>query len=183
MTKKIQSVLGILVFLGWAVLASTALAQPKLAKHDTDQPIDIEADSLEVQQDKNLAIFTGNVDVKQGNIRLQAKELRVSYGQASGETKADANVSGSIRRIDAKGDVFMSTPTETAKGDNGSYDVVAKVITMTGNVVLTQGGNVLRGNQLVYNMVTGRSEMKGGKMKDGKKTRIKGIFVPEKKKK
>lgn len=161
----------------WMVCAAGAFAQ-SAAKHDTDLPIDIQADRLEIQQENNLAIWTGNVDVIQGDIRLQAKELRVSYGQAGGDTDGAANVSGSIRRIDARGDVFMSTPTETAKGDNGTYDVVTKMITMNGNVVLTRGKNVLRGDQLVYNMVTGRSVLTGGK-----KTRVKGIFVPEKKKK
>jgi lipopolysaccharide export system protein LptA len=177
MIRKFQKLSAPLTIAVWVVFAAGAVAQT-VTKHDTDQPIDIEADSLEVQQDNNLAIFTGNVDVKQGDIRLQAKELRVSYGQADGDNEAAANVSGSIRRIDAKGNVFMSTPTETAKGDNGTYDVVKKVITMKGNVVLTRGKNVLRGDQLVYNMVTGRSELKGGG-----KTRVKGIFVPEKKKK
>jgi len=178
MIRKNCGLLALLVVFGLTALASTVPAQSLTAKHDTDQPIDIEADSLEVQQDNSLAIFKGNVDVKQGDIRLQAEELRVSYGDGGENTENEANVSGSIRRIEATGNVFMSTPMETVKGDIGVYDVVKKQITMNGNVVLTRGKNVLRGDVLVYNMTTGRSELKGGK-----NTRVKGIFIPEKKKK
>ena len=165
------------IFSTLATLSGASGQQLNLGKHDTDQPIEINADSLEVLQDKNLAIFRGNVDVKQGKIRLQADELKVRYRQAGGDQSG--NVSGSIERIDATGNVFMSTPTETAKGDKGSYDMASRVITLVGNVVLTRGKNVMRGQHLVYNMINGRSEMKGG----GKGGRVKGLFVPEKKSK
>ncbi len=181
MRRYILKIFGILTFVGFALSLTPSVAQQAIVgKHDTDQPIDIEADSLEVQQENNLAIFRGNVDVKQGNIRLQSQELRVTYGQA-GDNDGGASsggVSGAIRQIEAKGNVFMSTPNETAKGDRGSYDVVNKQIKMSGNVVLTRGKNILRGEQLVYNMVNGHSELKGGKKK-----RVSGRFETEKKKK
>ncbi len=162
------------VFAASAIAPSTSEAQALKpgGKHDTNQPIEINADSLEVQQDNNVAIFRGNVDVKQGEIRLQAKELRVKYRQG-GDNGGDDGISGSIERIDANGDVFMSTPQETAKGDKGVYDLQSRQVTLTGKVVLTRGKNVIRGNKLVYNMINGHAQMKGG--------RVKGIFVPDRK--
>ena len=139
-------------------------------KADTDQPIEINADSLEVQQDNSLAIFTGNVDAVQGRIRLRADRLTVWY-RSGGDGSAD--VEGTISRIEATGQVFVSSPEETAQGDNGVYDVQRKQIVLTGKVVLTRGENVVRGQKLVMNMETGLSEMKGG--------RVQGVFVPSKK--
>ena len=150
----------------WAQTADRAGA----IQADTDQPIEINADSLEVQQDNNLAIFTGNVDAAQGRIRLRADRLTVHYRPGG---SAAADVQGTISRIEATGQVFVWSPEETAQGDNGVYDVASKQIVLTGTVVLTRGDNVVRGKRLVMNMQTGRSEMKGG--------RVQGIFVPPKK--
>jgi lipopolysaccharide export system protein LptA len=142
-------------------------------KHDADQPIEINADSLEVLQKDQRAVFRGNVDAQQGRIRLKADELEVHYrGKGKGEA---GQVGGSITRIDARGSVFVSSPTETAQGDVGVYDVTAKEITLTGKVVLTRGDNVIRGQRLVLNLVTGKSRIEGGR------GRVRGYFVPGRK--
>src|SRR5690606_31308422 len=75
---------------------------------DADQPIEINADSLEVQQDQQVAIFRGNVDAVQGQIRLRADEIKVHYrSNPEGNDQTD----GTIVRIDAIGNVFVSSPT------------------------------------------------------------------------
>jgi lipopolysaccharide export system protein LptA len=156
-------------------------AQGQLARGaDTDQPIKIDADSLEVQQAKNLAIFKGNVEAVQGRINIRANEIRVWY-QGKDDKKAgkpaaagDPASGSTIIRIDAIGKVFVSSPDETAQGDLGVYDVPGKRITLTGNVVLTRGENVIRGEKLILNIATGRSEIHGGKR------RVHGIFQPPK---
>lgn len=154
------------------LLAAPATAQATKEMLDSDQPIEINADSLEVQQDKQLAVFRGNVDATQGRIKLKADELRVHYLDSKA---GEEGVTGSIRRIDAVGKVFIWSPTETAQGDRGVYDVAAKRITLTGQVVLTRGQNVLRGKRLVMNTETGVSRMDAGG------GRVKGLFVPPKK--
>jgi lipopolysaccharide export system protein LptA len=136
---------------------------------DADQPIEINADSLEVQQDRSLAVFSGNVDATQGRIRLRADKLNVWYRRGGG---GEADVQGAIRRIEAQGRVFVSSPEETAQGDSGVYDVPGKQIVLTGQVVLTRGENVIRGERLVMDMETGRSKVMG----DG--GRVRGLFVP-----
>lgn len=150
---------------------------------DTDQPIRINADSLEVKQQQQLAVFAGNVEAVQGNIVLRADTLRVHY-------KTDEKGGGNtISRLDASGNVFIASPAETAQGQRGVYDVTAKVITLEGGVVLTRGDNVLRGSRLVLNLATGVSKLEGGVSGAGMQGvtrrggRVQGIFVPEKKKK
>ena len=158
------------------ILSSSAYAQTKPStQHDSSLPIEIAADALEVQQEKNLATFSGNVQAQQGAIRLKAELLQVHYRPQDG----DASVQGAISRIDAKGKVFFSSPGQTAQGDSGIYDVDKSVIVMQGNVVLTRDKNVIRGNRLVLNLTTGRSKVEGAAGKAG--GRVKGLFVPNKK--
>ena len=161
------------VLLGFCLALALAPAAggqaPDPFRGNADQPIEIDADSLEVQQDDQVAVFRGNVDAVQGEIRLQADELRVYYrggGAGNGRGAAiPAGSGGNIVRIDALGRVRVASPGETAAGDVGVYDVPARTITLDGNVVLTRGQNVLRGNRLVMNMETGLSRITGGRVK------------------
>ena len=146
---------------------SNARAQPATA-HDAKLPIEITADSLEVNQKEQLAVFRGNVDAIQGAIRLTASEIWVRYRPAS-----EGEAQGAISRINASGQVRFSTPSETAQGDSGVYDVDAQVITLTGSVVLTRGGNVIRGEKLVLDLATGQSKIESTR-------RVRGLFVPKK---
>lgn len=154
------------------LIAGTGMAQGQgqPVTPDADQPIDINADNLEVQQDKNLAIFSGNVIAVQGRIKLRAERLKVWYRPADAAASGGAN--GTIIRIDAIDKVFVSSAAETAQGDIGIYEVADQRLTLTGAVVLTRSENVLRGNKLVMNLATGQSKISGG--------RVHGRFVPPK---
>lgn len=151
-----------------AVVAGGPVSAQEAAP-DYRGPIEITADALEVQQDNAIAVFTGNVRAVQGNILIAADRIQVAYAQ--GGDGADA-----IRSIDAEGNVFFSTSTETAEGDAGVYDVDNGIITLTGSVVLTRGENVVRGNRLVLNLATGVSRIEGAP--DGDGGRVRGLFVP-----
>ena len=164
---------------GWAllhgavvagVLTTAALAAERACAqattHDTSLPIEITADSLEVTQKDRLAVFRGNVDAVQGRLKLTASEIRVRYRSSS-----DGEPAGAISRIDATGGVRFATPSETAEGDAGVYDVDARRITLTGSVVLTRGDNVLRGEKLTLDLATGRSRIESSE-------RVRGLFQP-----
>jgi len=166
---------GLLVLL-MAVSPAVLAQSPVTTKHDSSQPIEITADQLDVQQEKQLATFSGNVQASQGDIRLQAASLQVRYRASEG----DADVGGSISMITARGNVFFSSPGQTARGDTGVYDVDKSLITMEGKVVLTREDNVIRGNHLVLNLATGRSKVSGAAGSNG--GRVRGLFVPNKKK-
>lgn len=171
------------LFFAWllaalALLAPAAGAQDLTGKLDTDKPIEIVADSLEVLQEDQVAVFRGNVDAIQGEIRLRANELKVFY--KSRKEGGDANIAGSISRIDATGNVFLSSPSETAQGDKGIYYVDRREIALSGQVVLTRGQNVIRGQRLVMNMATGRSRIDGGDAGTASASggRVRSVFVP-----
>lgn len=157
-----------------ASVTGAAAQEASIRDHDTSQPIAITADSLEVERDRGVAMFSGAVDAIQGDLVLRADILRVHYrdGEASG-----AAPSGAISRIDAEGGVFFSTPTETAEGERGVYDVRNGTITLFGAVVLTRGNNVLTGSRLELSLATGTSRLYSDGEEGG--GRVRGLFVPE----
>ena len=140
---------------------------------DTSAPIEISADALEVLQAEQVAVFTGNVDAIQGDMRLQASSIRVHYNSGGG-------TGGEISRIDAEGNVNVSSATETASGDNAVYDVEASEVRMQGNVVLTQGGNVIQGDRLTIDLASGHSRIEGGASvvtDTNEGGRVRGVFT------
>jgi lipopolysaccharide export system protein LptA len=172
------------IFAGVVIAGVLLVAQVQgqsLQQHDTSLPIEITADSLEVVQDRRIATFAGNVDAVQGDLVLSADQLRVHYGDDADAAPAPAGM-GSIRRIEAEGNVFLSSPRETAQGETGVYDVAANQLTMEGAVVLTQDDNVIRGQRLEIDLVSGRSRMlaavpstEGGAAPQ----RVRALFTPE----
>jgi lipopolysaccharide export system protein LptA len=158
------------------VLATSAAAQGSLSKHDTKLPIEITSRDLEVRQQEQIAIFTGNVVAQQGDMLLRADRLLVRYTEDEAQAAAQGN---KITRIDAEGNVFLTSPTETAQGRTGVYDVINEVVTLVGDVVVTQADNVIKGERMVLDLATGRSHMQSAPgTTDG---RVKMIFEPAKK--
>lgn len=147
-----------------------------------DQPIQIEAGSLEMRDKKKEATFSGNVKVVQGDTTMTAKSLVVFYDSGgSAPTPAPAAAKGaknapmqaaspgpggssSIRKLEAKGNVVVVQKDQTVTGDSAIFDTRANLITMAGGVVLTQCKNVLRGERLLVDMTTGVSRVEGGKV-------------------
>lgn len=159
-----------------------------------DQPIQIEAASLEMRDKKKEATFSGNVKVVQGDTTMTAKTLVVFYdsGPAAGApapTNAKAaktaapmqaaapgpGGSSSIRKLEAKGSVVVTQKDQVVTGDSAIFDTRANLITMAGGaggqVVLTQCKNVLRGDRLLVDMTTGVSRVESDSGK------VQGMFL------
>jgi lipopolysaccharide export system protein LptA len=156
-----------------------------------DQPIQIEAATLEMRDKKKEATFAGNVKVVQGDTTMTSKTLVVFYDSATTpaaaapvpNAKAAAKSapiqaagpgpggSSSIRRLEAKGSVVVTQKDQVVTGDTAVFDTRANLITMLGGVVLTQCKNVLRGDRLLVDMTTGvsRVESESGK--------VQGLFI------
>jgi lipopolysaccharide export system protein LptA len=159
-----------------------------------DQPIQIEAATLEMRDKKKEATFTGNVKVVQGDTTMTSKVLVVFYepnpapaapatsaaaGTPAVNSKAPAKAApaphsatigpggnSSIRRLEAKGNVVVTQKDQVVTGDTAVYDTKTNLVTMLGGVILTQGKNVLRGDRLLVDMTTGvsRVESDSGKV-------------------
>jgi lipopolysaccharide export system protein LptA len=150
-----------------ALAASAALAQVRqeqptsaLKGHNTNAPVDVTSERIEVQERADRAVFVGNVHVTQANMTLDTQRLTVAY---SPKPSNDANATGvQINRLDAAGGVVVRDPSETAKGDFGIYDLDKKLITLIGNVQLNQGQNQVNGARLVIDLDSGRAVVDGG---------------------
>jgi lipopolysaccharide export system protein LptA len=168
----------VLALAAMAVASAWSPAWPQGFQHDSTLPIEITADRLDVVQDEQLATFTGNVDAVQGNLVLTSDQLRVYYRSSDG---APGVAAGSIRRIEASGNVFITSPEETAEGEFGVYDVDGGLLTLEGAVVLTRDQNVVRGERLEIDLASGRSQMFAAVPSTAGGTpsqRVKAVFVP-----
>ena len=145
-----------------------------------DQPVQIEAATLEVRDKDKQATFSGNVQVVQGDTTMKCQSLVVFYGQQAGLGGADgtpvANAKSTpgapqgaqnIRRIEARGGVTVITKDQNASGDLGIYDLKTKTITLSGNVVVSQGQNVIHGERVVVDMTTGNARVESGSSNGG----------------
>ena len=136
-----------------------------LKGHNGNAPVDVTADRIEVQDRADRAVFVGNVHAIQAEMTLDTQRLTVAYSNTPAAPGANANGGSSgvqIHRLDAAGGVVVHSPSETAKGDFGIYDLDRKLITLIGNVQLTQGTNVVNGQRLVINLDSGRAVVDGG---------------------
>lgn len=148
-----------------------------------DQPIQIEAATLEMRDKKKEATFSGNVKVVQGDTTMTSKTLVVYYqsgdaanGSAPPKTKTATAApapsgASSIKRLEAKGNVVVTQKDQIVTGDTAVFDTTTNLITMQGKVVLTQCKNVLRGDRLLVDMTTGVSRV------ESKSGRVQGLFI------
>lgn len=159
-----------------------------------DQPIQIEAASLEMRDKKKEATFSGNVKVIQGDTTMTSKVLVVFYESSDQSQNAGAAApagnakaapksasmqsatpgpggSSSIRRLEAKGNVIVTQKDQVVTGETAVFDTKTNLITMLGGVVLTQCKNVLKGDRLLVDMTTGVSRVESDSGK------VQGLFI------
>ena len=169
---------------------------------DKDQPVQIEAASLEVRDKSKMATFSGDVQVVQGDTTMKCQKLVVFYGQEVGIAQKDAGTAQNpppdvkpgtkpaaapagpkgaqnIRRIEARGGVTVITKDQNASGDLGVYDLIAKTITLTGNVVVSQGQNVIHGERVVVDTVSGNARVESNNQGGGTTpSRVRALIQP-----
>ncbi|HEY8382338.1 MAG TPA: LptA/OstA family protein [Microvirga sp.] len=200
MTKTL-SMAAALLLAAWPAAAQTGGAakdgKPAAfgALGSNKEPIKIDADKLDVFDRESRAVFEGNVVAVQGDSTIKCTTLTVFYeqnrqgaatagattgatGAAPRPTPAAASGAGptgdnQIRKIDCKGPVTIVSKTQVATGDNATFDRVANKVFLIGNVALSDGPNVTRGERIVYDLNSGVANVEtkpGG--------RVKALFVP-----
>lgn len=140
------------------VVISTVLAfgQSKIAfgglKADTTLPVEVTSETFSVDTASGNAVFSGNVVVGQGEMRLAAGEVRVVYAEG-GKT---------IETLIASGGVTLTNATEAAESQEAVYTIDSGVVVMTGNVLLTQGASAMSAQKLTINLKSGTGVLEGG---------------------
>ncbi len=164
-----------------ALLAlSAASAASAQSRHNSAAPIDFGADHIELQDKANRAVLSGNVQVRQAEMTLNAARMTVAY------TGQVIDGSPQVSRLDAAGGVTVTRPDQSARSQFAVYDLNRRVITMIGGVSLIQQGNTVNGGRLTLNLDTGRAVIDGSSVggKSGGTTqsggRVTGTFsVPK----
>ncbi|MFD1331041.1 LptA/OstA family protein [Methylopila musalis] len=182
------------------LLTSAAAAQSVTSAFEgfsgrSNEPVNVEADNLEVREKDQAAIFSGNVQVVQGDSTLRSKQLTIFYygdqnkpaapaadksrptqGATSGPAGTPAAPQGrDIRRLEAEGNVVVTSKDQRATGQRGVFDMPSNTVTLTGGVVVSQGENVIRGDRLHVDLTTQRSRIESA---GGGGGRVQGVFKP-----
>jgi lipopolysaccharide export system protein LptA len=140
-----------LIFSAMSVAAQGANVAFGTIRQDTGLPVEITADNLSVDQATGTAIFTGNVLIGQGEMRLSASSVLVVY-RANGE---------GIARLEATGGVTLVSGPDAAESERADYDIDTGTIVMTGNVLLAQGRNALSSDKMSVKLSDGTAQMSG----------------------
>jgi lipopolysaccharide export system protein LptA len=111
----------------------------------------VAADNLAVDQDTGKAVFSGNVVIVQGDMKVSAANVEVLYAAAT----------GNIARLVATGGVTFVTATEAAEAQNADYDLEGGFLTLTGDVLVTQGQSAVSADKMVVNVADGSAVMEG----------------------
>jgi lipopolysaccharide export system protein LptA len=150
-------------------------------------------DSLEWYDQKQIAVARGDAVAVRGEKRIRADVLTAylsksenkpgAGGGAAKKTRAGAGdalgAEGSrVERIDAQGNVIVSTMTDVARGDWGVYDAKTGIVTLLGNVAITRGQDVIRGQYAVVDLNRNISRiMSVATRSGGAAPRVEGVFV------
>jgi lipopolysaccharide export system protein LptA len=142
---------------GFALISAAVSAQEaKIAfgdlAQDTGLPVQVQADQFAVNNADGTAVFTGNVLVVQGEMKLAAAEVKVKYGTDQKE----------IDQLIATGGVTITNLGDAAEAKEAVYSVAGGVIVLSGDVLLTQGPSVMAGQKLTINLKDGTGVMAGG---------------------
>ena len=146
---------------------SVTFAEEVTSGFDRNQSVEITAQQLEVLQLERQSIFTGDVVAVQGEMTLYADKLIVYLQEAQQQ----------IDRLEAIGGVKFVQLDRVATADRAVFQQVDEVLILTGNAVVTQGGNSVSGDEITLFIQEDRTVVKGSKT-----NRVKAVIVPEKKK-
>ncbi len=168
--------------LAGAVALAIALASPLSAKGrsggilpgaSAKDPLDIDAGKLDYFDKEQRLVYSGSVIVVNGPSTLKASRLTI-FLDDNGKGAAGAG-SDRVKHIDAEGPVTLVSKDQIGTGDKGSYDRGENKVYLIGNVTLSQGENVTKGEKLIYDTTTGQAVVLGAQNQGG---RVRSIFTP-----
>jgi lipopolysaccharide export system protein LptA len=119
---------------------------------DREQPIQIVSDRLEAYHEKRMVVFTGNAVATQGQRTIRSDRLTLYYKEdkkTAGRSKAETEGPGNLDKVEAKGHVTITEGDRIVTGEEAVFDQEAQKITMTGNAVMQEGANIIRGDRII----------------------------------
>jgi lipopolysaccharide export system protein LptA len=137
---------------------------------NSKDPVNIEAAKLDYFDKEQKLVYTGNVVATQGESKLQAGTLVIYLTPKDPAAGAGVPSSSSqVRRMEAAGPVTIVSKDQIGTGDSGIYEKSENKVYLIGNVTLTQGPNVTKGDKLIYDLTTSQAAVTG---------RVRSMFMP-----
>lgn len=156
-----------------ALLMHSAAPAQIIQNHNSNAPVTLDAGRIELQDRNDRVLFTGGVTVTQSGLTLKSNRLTAAYTNSA---KLDVN------RMDAVGGVTITKADLRTKSDAAIYDLDRKLITLIGNVTVTQGTNKLNGGRIVIDLNENRTSVEAAPGVNGQNGRVTGTFtVPQRK--
>jgi lipopolysaccharide export system protein LptA len=172
---------------GLMLSAGLGLAAHAQIAPTSNGPIDITADNGTLVNSTCEATWSGAAEALQGDSRLRANVIKAflkkkppaaAAAPQSGAAGANPSDCGATERIEADGNVFYVTPDQVAHGDHAVYSADAGQIVMTGNVIVVQGKNVVRGDKMTIHVATRLVTIDSTAQGRGTPNRVRGVFYP-----
>jgi lipopolysaccharide export system protein LptA len=148
------------VFFGTIAFAQSMQLGFGSLSQDVNAPVEITADALSVDQETGSAKFEGNVLIAQGDMRLSADQVTVTYAKERAK----------IARLNAAGNVTLVSGNDAAEAQKADYDIDGGVVVMRGDVLVSQAGMALQAQEALFNLSKQTAELKG---------RVKTILKPQ----
>lgn len=160
--------------MSWSAVFPAHAEKPRsgaiLPGGNSKDPVNIEAAKLDYFDKEQKLIYTGNVVATQGESKLQAGTLVIYLTPKDPATRAGVPSSSSqVRRMEAAGPVTIVSKDQIGTGDSGIYEKSENKVYLIGNVTLTQGPNVTKGDKLIYDLTTSQAAVTG---------RVRSMFMP-----
>jgi lipopolysaccharide export system protein LptA len=148
-------------------------SSPLLPGGDPHAPINVNADRLEYFSKEQKAIYSGHVLARQGAGTLAASVLTIFFVSADGPGGASAGATDAtrsrVKRMEAAGPVTITKDNQVGVGDSAVYEQAQNTVVLSGNVSLTQGPDVVKGDKLIYDLNTDQAQVVG---------RVTSLFIP-----
>ncbi|RMG35809.1 MAG: lipopolysaccharide transport periplasmic protein LptA [Gammaproteobacteria bacterium] len=128
---------------------------------DKDQPVELAADSVDLDEAKQVSVYKGDVDLRQGSMRLRADQVTVQHQGRKPDRLIAVGRPVRFEQRTGKGKKVK------ARARRAEYEVNSEVLTLIGDAVLTQDGDTLKSDRIVYDRV--RHKVKAGAAAKGKK--------------
>ena len=140
------------------------------------EKIQITADQLLTDNQKQFAEFSGDVIAKQGNFEIKSDRLRIYY-RAGLQTTQNTGNADAIEKIIAEGNVKIRAEDNYAQSEKAEYSVAEMQIILLGeDSRVVTGKNSITGSKIIYNRKEGWIRVEGGKNK-----RVRAVFYPDEK--
>ncbi len=137
---------------------------------DSDQPIEVEADALEIRDDDNISTYSGNVSLVQGSMRIAADRLVIYFNDQNELVRMEmTGTPATFRQLNDDNREMRG------QADRLDYDETSSLLVLTGNALFDNNGDTIQGSSIRLNTENEHIEASG----DQSSERVRVVIQPK----